>query len=107
MKIAVMSDLHLEFDARYSAKTVEPPNAGAAFEFGQKPPQPNADLLIVAGDVHTGALGIDWVLRHFSMPAIVIGGNHEPFGHELCTHPARTAFRQRLISPSLTGSLAS
>lgn len=83
MKIAVMSDLHLEFDARYSAKTVEPPNAGAAFEFGQKPPQPNADLLIVAGDVHTGALGIDWVLRHFSMPAIVIGGNHEPFGHEL------------------------
>jgi hypothetical protein len=26
---------------------------------------------------------------------------------QLCTHPARTAFRQRLISPSLTGSLAS
>jgi Calcineurin-like phosphoesterase len=83
MKIAVMSDLHLELDARRSEETVRPQDAGTAFEFSHKPPQPNADLLIVAGDVHTGALGIDWVLRHFSMPAIVIGGNHEPFGHEL------------------------
>jgi len=83
MKIAVMSDLHLELDARCSVGAGQAQKAGAAFEFGRKPPQPSADLLIIAGDVHTGALGIDWVLQHFSIPAIVIGGNHEPFGHEL------------------------
>ena len=83
MKIAIMSDLHLELDAKYSAGSVQTAEANVAFEFGQKPPQPSADLLIVAGDIHSGSLGIDWVLHHFPIPAIVIGGNHEPYGHEL------------------------
>ena len=82
MKIAVMSDLHLELDTNCASKTSQAVSS-TAIEFSRKPPQPHADLLIVAGDVHSGALGIDWVLRHFAMPAIVIGGNHEAYGHEL------------------------
>jgi Calcineurin-like phosphoesterase len=82
MKIAVMSDLHLELDLKCASTSSEVrPSTGSAFS--TRPPQPHADLLIVAGDVHSGALGIDWVLRHFAMPAIIIGGNHEPYGHEL------------------------
>lgn len=82
MKIAVMSDLHLELDTNCASKTSQEVSS-TAIEFSRNPPQPHADLLIVAGDVHSGALGIDWVLRHFAMPAIVIGGNHEAYGHEL------------------------
>ena len=82
MKIAVMSDLHLELDAKCASAPLQAVPS-SAIEFSNKPPQPHADLLILAGDVHSGALGIDWVLRHFAMPAIIIGGNHEPYGHEL------------------------
>jgi Icc-related predicted phosphoesterase len=82
MKIAVMSDLHLELDTECTSQSSQSVAANAV-EFSDRPPQPHADLLIVAGDVHSGALGIDWVLRHFAIPAIVIGGNHEPYGHEL------------------------
>lgn len=82
MKIAVMSDLHLELDLKCASASSEAP-ASTASAFSHMPPQPQADLLIVAGDIHSGALGIDWILRHFVMPAIIIGGNHEPYGHEL------------------------
>ncbi|WP_408903767.1 metallophosphoesterase [Rhodopila sp.] len=82
MKIAVMSDLHLELDLKCASQPAQGTASGTS-EFSHKPPQPRADLLIVAGDIYSGDLGIDWVLRHFSMPAIIIGGNHEPYGHEL------------------------
>jgi Icc-related predicted phosphoesterase len=52
-------------------------------EFYFSPPQPDADLLVLAGDVHSGSLGVDWVAHHFTIPAILIGGNHEAYGHEL------------------------
>lgn len=83
MKIAVMSDLHLEFDA----KLADRPNKGGqprgAAAFYMNPPQPKADILVLAGDVHGGSLAVDWVVRHFALPTILIGGNHEAYGHEL------------------------
>jgi Calcineurin-like phosphoesterase len=83
MKIAVMSDLHLEYDARSSVSPAPPARNRDRADFYLQPPQPRADLLILAGDVHSGARAVDWVFRHFSIPTILIGGNHEPFGHEL------------------------
>ena len=82
MKIAVLSDLHLEFDAECPGARPSG-TAAEAFEFARRPPQPQADILIVAGDIHSGALGIDWLLHHFAMPTIAIAGNHEAYGHEL------------------------
>jgi 3',5'-cyclic AMP phosphodiesterase CpdA len=83
MKIAVMSDLHLEFDAR-SADSAHPrAQIADARDFYLKPPQPQADFLVLAGDVHSGPLAVDWVLRHFAIPTILISGNHEAYGHEL------------------------
>ncbi len=83
MKIAVMSDLHLEFDARYADSPDRSALGKDALDFYLKPPEPRADLLVLAGDVHNGPLAVDWVLRHFAIPAILIGGNHEAYGHEL------------------------
>lgn len=81
MKIAIMSDLHLEFDARSAGHPERQPRNTSGFYLN--PPQPKADLLVLAGDIFHGSLAIDWVLRHFSVPTILIAGNHEAYGHEL------------------------
>lgn len=83
MKIAVMSDLHLELDARAFDKSQSEAHRKHAFDFYLNPPQPAADVLILAGDIHSGAQGIDWALRSFTLPIAIIGGNHESYGHEL------------------------
>jgi hypothetical protein len=83
VRIAVMSDLHLEFDARFADHPEQGNQSRNAPDFYLNPPQPEADLLVLAGDIHHGPLAIDWVVRHFSLPAIMIAGNHEPYGHEL------------------------
>lgn len=81
MKIAVMSDLHLEFDAKV-ASSAEPDDR-SSLAFYLQPPQSDADILVLAGDIHSGVLAVDWAARHFSIPTILIAGNHEPYGHEL------------------------
>jgi Icc-related predicted phosphoesterase len=78
MKIAIVSDLHLEFDLQAS-NDPDKPNS----EFYNRPPQPTADVLVLAGDIHSGPTVVDWVRRHFSLPAVLVAGNHEAFGHEL------------------------
>jgi hypothetical protein len=114
MRIAVMSDLHLEFDARSAAASghASRDHAGrddngrgydgrddasrddngrgydgrddaSRLDFYHQPPQPAADLVIFAGDIHNGATAVDWILNHFSIPAILICGNHEAYRHEL------------------------
>jgi predicted phosphodiesterase len=93
MRIAIMSDLHLEFDARVVDHPEPSKRSPELLDFYFRPPQPKADLLVLAGDIHQGSLGIDWVRRHFSMPAVLIAGNHEAYGHELFRTIARN--RQR------------
>jgi predicted phosphodiesterase len=83
MKVAIMSDLHLEYDARHVDRLDHRGQSNAALDFYLKPPQPEADLLVLAGDVHSGALAIDWAAHHFAVPTILIAGNHEFYGHEL------------------------
>jgi Icc-related predicted phosphoesterase len=83
MKIAVMSDLHLEYDARAAADPSWREDNKDALNFYMKPPQPQADVLVLAGDVHAGAVAFDWAQQHFAVPTVLIGGNHEAYGHEL------------------------
>ena len=83
MKIAVMSDLHLELDARFADSPGQRTGNKYALDFFLNPPQPKADFLVLAGDVHTGPLAFVWARRHFAIPTILIGGNHEPYGREL------------------------
>jgi predicted phosphodiesterase len=62
MRIRVFSDIHLEF---------------ADWE----PPATDADVVIVAGDLHPKPEGIAWITRHFrSVPVVYVAGNHEFYG---------------------------
>ncbi len=66
MKIRVLSDLHLECD--------EPEAIAHA----------DADLVILAGDIHNHAEGIRWAAETFdeSVPVVYVPGNHEYYDGE-------------------------
>lgn len=61
MKLLIYSDLHNEF-ALFKAPVVA------------------ADLVILAGDIHTKARGVIWAGETFSCPVIYVCGNHEFYG---------------------------
>lgn len=58
MRIHLLSDLHLEFEP---------------FE----PPAMDADVVVLAGDIHIKGRGVDWAVEAFSCPVLYIPGNHE------------------------------
>lgn len=66
MRLHFLSDLHLE---------------GTPFE----PPEVEADVTILAGDIATGTLGVDWAKRLSwvggGRPVLYVAGNHEFYGH--------------------------
>src|ERR1700752_2288598 len=65
MRVHILSDLHLEF---------------APFQ----PNNVDADVVVLAGDVHTGRNGIEWALKAFpDRPVIYVLGNHEFYGQKL------------------------
>lgn len=65
MKIRVLSDLHLEFS-------------------DWQPPPVSADVVVLAGDIHMGAAGLEWARRRFGQtPLIYVPGNHEFYDGEL------------------------
>lgn len=65
MRIHILSDLHLEF---------------APFEVNDV----GADVIVLAGDVHTGKNGIKWILKAITdRPVIYVLGNHEFYGQKI------------------------
>lgn len=65
MKIRVLSDLHLEFQ-------------------DWNPPDAEADIVVLAGDIHSGTRGVEWARRQFPvMPILYVPGNHEFYGRDL------------------------
>ena len=65
MRIRVLSDLHLEFK-------------------DWKPPKADADVVVLAGDIHVGVKGIEWARRSFpSIPIVYVAGNHEFYGEHI------------------------
>ncbi len=64
MRAAVLSDLHVEFEA-----------------FDPPPQTRQADLVILAGDIHNGVAALEWARRTFPGQRLVqVAGNHEFFG---------------------------
>lgn len=59
MKILHLSDLHLEFGE-------------------VEPPETDADVVVLSGDIHIGSKGIDWASR-FNRNVVIILGNHEAY----------------------------
>lgn len=65
MKLLILSDLHTEF---------------ASFS----PPDTNAELVVLAGDIGVGLGGVEWAARRFSkMPVVYVPGNHEFYDHDI------------------------
>jgi len=65
MRLRILSDLHLEFSP-----------------YGDDlAPCPQADVVVLAGDIHNGALGVQWAAKRFAdQPVIYVPGNHEFYG---------------------------
>jgi len=61
MKIQIFSDLHNEFKP-------------------YKVVQSDADIVVLAGDIHTKNRGVEWAIKHFDIPVLYVLGNHEAYG---------------------------
>jgi len=81
MKVQVLSDLHLEFED---------------FDIDCM----DADVLILAGDIHVGDKGISWLLdRQIDIPVIYVLGNHEYYRH---AYPKLLdSIRQRIVNTNI------
>jgi len=65
VKIRVLSDLHLEFQ-------------------DWNPPDAEADIIVLAGDIHSGTRGVEWARRRFPVtPVLYVPGNHEFYGRDI------------------------
>ncbi len=65
MKINLLSDLHLEFMPMQHVVPVE------------------ADVVIMAGDIHPGVRGIIWAYENIGIPTVMVAGNHEFYGKRI------------------------
>jgi predicted phosphodiesterase len=65
MKVRILSDLHLEF-------------------YKWQPPAVEADVVVLAGDIHVGTQGLEWARHHFpATPVVYVPGNHEFYGEQM------------------------
>jgi len=78
MRILPLSDLHLELWKEFSPKidiVVSRP-----------------DVVILAGDIHTGAKAVEWAAQTFEgIPVLYVHGNHEAYGKYLDSVQAEIA----------------
>lgn len=64
MRLRILSDLHLEH-----------------FDEGRELPDAEADVVVLAGDIHRHAEGLRWAAERFAgVPIIYVPGNHEFYG---------------------------
>lgn len=65
MKLHVFSDIHTEF-----------------WDF--EPPNTDADVIVLAGDIGVGTGGVEWAARMYpDVPVIYVPGNHEFYGSDV------------------------
>ena len=81
MKLQIVSDLHNEFQDITIKKT-------------------DADILILAGDIHVGTKGLDWIKRQrLDIPILYVLGNHE-FYHQNLPDTEWELMRKKWIDSS-------
>ncbi|MGC3873223.1 metallophosphoesterase [Halomonas sp. GXIMD04776] len=67
MRLQVLSDLHLEH-----------------FDNGREIPKVAADVVVLAGDIHSANLGLEWAAECFTeLPILYVPGNHEYYGQQM------------------------
>jgi predicted phosphodiesterase len=81
VRVLVLSDLHFE-------------NAGPDVA-PLEPCSDQADLVVLAGDIHTGKRGLEWaaaLAQRCGLPVVYVAGNHEYWGHSLKLPGRLTAY---------------
>ncbi|NHZ66993.1 metallophosphoesterase family protein [Massilia genomosp. 1] len=72
MRLLILSDLHHEL-WRAEAPRIDPALS-------------RPDVVILAGDIDTGARAVHWAAHNFAgLPVLYVHGNHEGYGHNLDT----------------------
>jgi predicted phosphodiesterase len=87
-----MSDIHLELEQRPEPgfERVGKPETLGILRASDDALAVDADLVILAGDVHTRCRGPEWAARTFpGVPVIMLGGNHETYGDSLYANIAK------------------
>ena len=77
MKIQILSDLHNEY---FGTDRSRPDHHWTGII-----PESSADVVVLAGDIDNGTLGVEWAVREsarLSKPVIYVPGNHEYYYHE-------------------------
>lgn len=70
MRLLILSDLHLEVWREHAPKI--------------SPSESRPDVVILAGDIHTGARAVPWAAATFpGLPVLYVHGNHEGYGQNL------------------------
>lgn len=87
MNVQLASDLHLETLDRDLA-------GGRLIE-----PAPQADVLVLAGDIHSGTRAVE-VFRDWPVPVVYVAGNHEFYG--LGWEETRAALRQACVGTRIS-----
>ncbi|MEN8763395.1 MAG: metallophosphoesterase, partial [Thiogranum sp.] len=65
MKLYILNDLHIEFE-------------------GFEPPDTDADVVVLAGDIGVGGEGLRWAEDRFpDRPVVYVPGNHEFYRHDI------------------------
>lgn len=87
VKICFMSDLHLEVESSKSGRSAKP---GGILSAAPEELVVDADIVILAGDIHTRSRGPEWAAATFpGMPVVMVGGNHEVYRDSLYANVAR------------------
>ena len=86
MKICVMSDLHLEFEPqqRSGSRSCRRQLPAGILHASEDALALDADVVILAGDIHTRTRGPAWAATAFrGIPVVMLGGNHEAYRDSL------------------------
>lgn len=87
MKLSYMSDLHLEVESSKRGRSKKP---GGLLSAAPEELAVDADVVILAGDIHSRACGPAWAAEAFpDVPIVMVGGNHEPYNDSLYANIAR------------------
>jgi predicted phosphodiesterase len=79
MRVRIFSDLHLEMSDRHPPWVV---------------PEVDADVVVLAGDIHNGTAAVDWAEKTFPRKIVLyVPGNHEYYDGEY--HEVAAALRKR------------
>lgn len=84
IRLAILSDLHLDVRRRLAEKSgADPDQAIAAISHATRTAAAGADVVVLAGDIANGVRGLDWAAATFpGLPVVYVTGNHEFYNHD-------------------------